>query len=62
MYCKPVFGANHSDGEGIIFDSYANGAASPGAWNVPAVIENAVIWKSGNDCIQAFPTGEWIDQ
>ena len=47
----------HSDGEGLIFDTYGAGSTTPGNWNVPAVVENAVIWNSGNDCIQAFPQG-----
>lgn len=50
----------HTDGEGMIFDTYAAGYTTPGSWNKSAVLENAVIWHSGNDCIQSFPQGDGL--
>jgi hypothetical protein len=45
----------HSDGEGIIFDTYAGGYS--GGYNKQVVLEQAVIWHSGNACVEAFPNG-----
>jgi hypothetical protein len=47
----------HSDGEGLIFDTYGAGYTTSG-FNKPVVAENMVIWHSGNSCIQAFPQGD----
>jgi hypothetical protein len=46
----------HSDGEGVIFDTYAKGYAY--GFNKQAVLENSVIWHSGNACIEVFPAGD----
>jgi hypothetical protein len=46
----------HSDGEGIIFDSYGAGYTSSG-FTGQVVLENAVIWRSGNACVEVFPNG-----
>jgi hypothetical protein len=45
----------HSDGEGVIFDTYAMGYAH--GFNKQVVLENSVIWHSGNACIEVFPAG-----
>jgi hypothetical protein len=45
----------HSDGEGVIFDTYAMGYAH--GFNKLVVLENSVIWRSGNACIEVFPAG-----
>jgi hypothetical protein len=46
----------HSDGEGIIFDTYAAGYTTSG-FNKRVVLENAVIWQSGGACVEIFPNG-----
>jgi hypothetical protein len=45
----------HSDGSGVIFDTY--GAGYSGGFYEQAVLENAVIWHSGSSCVQVFPQG-----
>lgn len=58
--CDAAFRAGHhphTDGAGLIFDTYATGYAIPGSWDKTAVLENAAIWKSGNACVQVFPQG-----
>jgi hypothetical protein len=46
----------HSDGEGIIFDSYGDGY-TVGGFAKQVALENAVIWHSGNACVEVFPQG-----
>ena len=46
----------HSDGEGLIFDTYAAGYTTAG-FTGQVVARNSVIWHSGNSCIQTFPQG-----
>jgi hypothetical protein len=47
----------HSDGEGIIFDSYGGGY-TVGGFTKQVVLENAVIWRSGNACVEVFPAAK----
>ena len=49
-------GAPHSDGEGIIFDTYGAGYTTSG-FDKGVVLRDAVIWRSGNNCLQVFPQG-----
>lgn len=43
----------HSDGEGIIFDTWGGGYS--GGYTKSGVITDVVIWKSGGPCIEFFP-------
>jgi hypothetical protein len=59
--CKISSGINadtpHSDGEGIIFDSWAAGYTNNQGYNYQGVVEQSVIWANGNNALQAFPQG-----
>ncbi|WP_156180796.1 hypothetical protein [Bradyrhizobium sp. LTSPM299] len=59
--CTVTGDANHphSDGNGIIFDTWAGNS-----YPYQAVVANNVIWGNGNACFQAFPGGGagWIDR
>jgi hypothetical protein len=59
--CKISAGINantpHSDGEGIIFDTWAAGATGGQGYNYQGVVEQSAIWANGNNALQAFPQG-----
>lgn len=47
----------HSDGEGIIFDSWADAYTNNQGYKYQGVVEQSVIWANGNNALQAFPQG-----
>jgi hypothetical protein len=47
-------GGGHSDGEGIILDTWGAGYTTNG-YLYQAVIENSLIWNSGGSSLQIFP-------
>jgi hypothetical protein len=47
----------HSDGEGIIFDSWGGGYTENQGYNYQGVVEQSVVWANGNNALQAFPQG-----
>ena len=59
--CRVSSGMNantpHSDGEGIIFDSWAAGYTNNQGYKYQGVVEQSVIWANGNNALQAFPQG-----
>jgi hypothetical protein len=59
--CRITSGMNantpHSDGEGIIFDSWGGGYTDKQGYDYQGVVEQSVIWANGNNALQAFPQG-----
>lgn len=52
--CTPPGGTGHSDGEGIVLDTWGAGYTTTG-YLYQGVIEQTVIWNSGGSGIQVFP-------
>jgi hypothetical protein len=47
----------HSDGEGVIFDTWGSGYTDKQGYNYLGAVEQSVIWANGNSALEAFPQG-----